>query len=271
MPALIERFGDWRRRLHPGAAALLEIGLLFLPAIPAYLWMWPSVSGASERIAQIVTYFYVLGGTLIIGLRRWRPGELGVNRNGIGLSLACGAILLAGRLLIIQAVDFGLERPVYSLASLIGQILFYFGLVGLVEELLFRGLIYRALEEWRGLRWAIWGTSIGFILWHIFGQGPLGGAAGFLLGLIFALMRWRAGGILGLILVHGLYDLESALLVSNSSQEILDFSRISIGNLFQAYLGFAVMLGVPFYLWKLHPRVKRLLADRVKKSATKAP
>jgi membrane protease YdiL (CAAX protease family) len=205
----------------------------------------------------------VLGGTLIIGLRRWRPGQLGINRGGIGLSLACGAVLLAGRLLIIRAVDFGLERPVYSLASLVGQILYYFGLVGLVEELLFRGLIYRALEEWRGLRWAIWGSNIGFIFWHIFGQGPLVGAAGFLVRLIFALMRWRAGGILGLILVHGLYDLETVLLVSDSSQEILDLSRLAIGDLFQAYLGFAVMLGVPLYLWKIHPQMGRLLGRRM--------
>jgi membrane protease YdiL (CAAX protease family) len=266
MPALIERINTRLKSLPPGVAALLEIGLLFLPAIPAYLWLWPNVSGTRQWIAQIVTYFYVLGGTLIIGLRRWRPGELGINRSGIGLSLACGAVLLIGRLLIIRAVDFGLEHPIYSLASLVGQLLYYFGLVGLVEELLFRGLIYRALEEWRGLRWAIWGTSIGFILWHIFGQGPLVGAAGLLLGLIFALMRWRAGGILGLILVHGLYDLESALLVSNSSQEILDLSQISVGNLFQAYLGLAVMLGVPLYLWKLHPRLEHLLAHRTPSS-----
>jgi membrane protease YdiL (CAAX protease family) len=256
---LIERFHGWLQNLPPGAAALLEIGLLFLPAIPAYLWMWPNVSGTGEWIAQIATYIYVLGGTLIIGLRRWRPGELGINQSGIGLSLACGAVLLAGRLLIIQAVDFGLDRPVYSPASLIGQVLYYFGLVGLVEELLFRGLIYLALKEWLGLRWAVWGSSIGFIFWHIFGQGPLVGAAGFLVGLIFALMRWRAGGILGLILVHGLYDLETVLLVSNSSQEILDLNRLAIGNLFQAYLGFAVMLCVPLYLWKLHPRVEHLL------------
>jgi membrane protease YdiL (CAAX protease family) len=262
MPFLIERIATRLKSLSPGTAAMLETGLLFLPAIPAYLWMWPNVSGTSEWIAQVVTYVYILGGTLIIGLRRWGPGDLGVNRSGIGLSLACGAVLLAGRLLIIRTVDFGLKRPVYSPAGLVGQILYYFGLVGLVEELLFRGLIYQALKEWLGLRWAIWGTSIGFVLWHIFGQGPLVGAAGFLLGLIFALMRWRAGGILGLILVHGLYDLESALLVSNSSQEILDLSQVAIGSLFQAYLGFALMLGVPLYLWKLHPRMERLLQRR---------
>jgi hypothetical protein len=50
---------------------------------------------------------------------------------------------------------------------LIGDVLFYLLLVGVTEELVFRGLMYRALEEWRGTRWAIWGTTIAFGLWHV--------------------------------------------------------------------------------------------------------
>jgi hypothetical protein len=56
MIVLIERNIARLRKLPPGAAALLETGLLFLPAIPAYLWMWPNFSGTSEWIAQIVTW-----------------------------------------------------------------------------------------------------------------------------------------------------------------------------------------------------------------------
>ena len=63
------------------------------------------------------------------------------------------------------------------------------------------------------MRWAIWGTSLGFMLWHVPGQGLLVGLAGFIIGLVFALVRWRAGGIAGLILVHGLADITSAELL----------------------------------------------------------
>ena len=62
---------------------------------------------------------------------------------------------------------------------------------------------------------AIWGSSFGFLLWHVFGQGPLAGMATFVIGLLFALIRWRAGGILGLIIFHGLWDLETVWLVTN--------------------------------------------------------
>jgi hypothetical protein len=30
-------------RMHPNLAALLEVGVMFLPAIPAYLWIWPNL------------------------------------------------------------------------------------------------------------------------------------------------------------------------------------------------------------------------------------
>ncbi len=29
--------------LQPGLSAMLEVGIMFLPAIPAYVWMWPNV------------------------------------------------------------------------------------------------------------------------------------------------------------------------------------------------------------------------------------
>jgi hypothetical protein len=51
------------------------------------------------------------------------------------------------------------------------------------------------------------------------------------------------------VLLHGLYDLETALLVSDSSQEIADLSRTGIQNIFLAYLGLTAMLPVPVWLW----------------------
>ena len=248
-----------KTRLHPGLAALFEVGIMFLPAIPAYLWMWPNVKGAGLWVAQIITYVYVLAGTLWIGLRRWNLGKLGINKDGLLLSLACGSAILAGRLLIILAIDWGFSPPNISLPWLTGQVLYYFGLVGLVEELLFRGLVYRALGEWRGERWAIWGSSIGFVLWHIFGQGPLMGAAALFIGLLFALIRWRGGGILGLIVLHALWDLQSVLLVSGSNKEIFSVGRQDIIHPAWIILGYAMILIVAVYLWKVHPMIKGVL------------
>jgi membrane protease YdiL (CAAX protease family) len=243
-------------RMPRGLSALLEVGLMFLPAIPAYLWLWPNVEGMQAEIAQLVTYGYILAGTLFIGRRRWSWEALGMNRKGLGLSLGCGLALLGGRLLVILAVEWGGRPAEYSPLAVVGQVLYYIGVVGLVEELLFRGLIYRALEEWRSVRWAIWGSTIGFMLWHISGHGPLIAAATFVIGLVFALLRWRGGGILGLIVLHGLWDLQAVLLVSDSNAKVLSWGRPEIPHLGWMLVGLGLMVSVPVYLWVVYPRLR---------------
>ena len=245
---------------HPHRSALLELGLFFLPALPAYLWIWPNINGLANDIFQVFVYSYILAGTLFIGLRRWNWDQLGVNRKGLGLVLACGLAILAARFMIVQSIHWNISPPQLTVLRLLGSLVYYFGLVGLVEELLFRGLIYRLLEDWRGTRWAIWGSSIGFGLWHVFGQGLLLGAAGVAIGLLFALLRWRAGGILGLIILHALWDIETVVLVSGSNAEILDeIKNISFTNLALVWIGTLLLFGVPLYVWLLHPRLERWL------------
>ena len=236
----------------PSLRALLELALLFLPAVPAYLFLWPNVSGTAQNLVQIMVYFYILAGTLWIGLRRWSWDQLGVNRRGFWLSLICGLFITVGRILVVLSVDWGAEPPAFNFLRLAGEILYYFGLVGLVEELLFRGLVYRLLEDRLGLRWAIWGSSFGFGLWHIFGQGLLVGLGTFFLGLLFALIRWRAGGILGLIIAHGLIDITVVQLVPEINTTI--YGQIALPHPFVAYFGFFMILAVPIYLWKIYPR-----------------
>jgi hypothetical protein len=141
---------------------------------------------------------------------------------------------------------------------LLGDVLFYVGAVGVTEELLFRGLIYRALEDWRGRRRAIWGSALGFGLYHVGGQGPLGLIAGLLMGVIFGAIRWRAGGIAGLIVVHGLTDVTSLIMLPTLNPQ--DFGRPDIASPTLLVLGYALILAVPVYLWKFHPHVEPLLA-----------
>lgn len=235
--------------------ALLEMIVLFLPSIPAYIWLWPNVTGASLWAADIVVYLYVLAGTLFIGLRRWKPDALGLNNRGLAVSLGSGLLLVGGRVLVMLAVNWGKAPPPYSALRLAGDILYYFGLVGLVEELLFRGLVYRIFEDWLGLRWAIWGSSLGFMLWHIFGHGPIIGLVTLFFGLFFALARWRAGGILGLVVVHGLMDITSAAMLPDN--DVLGLGRPQIPYPGLLVVGYLLILLVPLYLWKIHPRVIR--------------
>jgi len=125
----------------------------------------------------------------------------------------------------------------------------------LVEELLFRGLVYRIFQDWLGLKWAIWGSSLGFMLWHIFGHGPIIGLATLFFGLFFALARWRAGGILGLVVVHGLMDITSAAMLPDS--DVLGLGRPQVPYPGLLAVGCLLILLAPLYLWKIHPQVMR--------------
>ena len=247
------------KRLHPSLLALLEVGMMFLPAIPAYLWVWPNISGTALDIWQTVVYLYVIAGTIFLGRRRYGWSELGLNRRGIGLAAGCGAVLLAARLGIILGIDWQVDPAPLTWWGLLGELLFYLALVGFGEELLFRGLIYRLLEDWRGVRWAIWGSSAGFLLWHVFGQGLLVGFATLLIGLLFALIRWRGGGIVGLIFLHALWDLETVLLVADSNAAILSGGEMAFTSPLLVWVGTLVLFLVPVYVWLIYPRLKARL------------
>jgi membrane protease YdiL (CAAX protease family) len=187
-----------------GMIALAQVIAMFVPGIPAYIWLWPNVSGTTADLVQVFVYLYFLAGCLFIGLRRWNLDELGLNRRGIALSLICGSSLIAVLILGRWALNLPIEPQPLTVERIAFDIVYYFGLVGLIEELLFRGVLYRALDELRSTRLAIWGTAIAFGVYHVGGQGLIGGFGTALIGLLFALIRWRAGGIVGLIVIHGM-------------------------------------------------------------------
>jgi membrane protease YdiL (CAAX protease family) len=242
-----------RARLHPGVKVLIQIGCLFLPGIPAYLWLWPNVEGTPWlKPVQVLVYLYFLIGALVIGRQRWNWQQLGFNRHGLGLSLICGTVLVAGRMLIMYSLKLPASPNPIAFVGLIGDVIFYLVCVGLTEELLFRGVLYRVLDEWRGTRLAIWGSALAFGLYHIGSQGVAGAIGTGFIGLILAAIRWRAGGIIGLIIAHGLLDITSAVMLPTLDVEQL--VHISIARPMWLLLGYVLILMVPIYLWKFyHP------------------
>jgi membrane protease YdiL (CAAX protease family) len=232
-----------------GLKALLEIGLMLAPGIPASIWIWPKITGTAWAApAQILVYAYFLMGALLIGLRRWNLSQLGINRHGIVLSLLSGGALLLGRILIVLGTNLAIGLPSVSPSQLLFDFLFYVFLVGAVEEFLFRGLIYHALKQVQGTRLAIWGSALVFGLYHVGWQGVIGGVGTALIGLIFGVIRWRAGGILGLILVHGLIDFVAVETYQAASLPMIEQAQIN--NPAWAILGALIVAAVPLILWK---------------------
>jgi membrane protease YdiL (CAAX protease family) len=78
-----------------------------------------------------------------------------------------------------------------------------------------------------------------------------------LYGLLFALLRWRTGSILGAILVHGLMDFASTLLLPNTDVVSVSQSRPNIPHPFWMIFGLVLIIVPPIYLWLFHPLVKR--------------
>ncbi len=243
------------QRLPGGLQALIEVGILFLPGIPAYIWLWPNVEGTDwHEPMQVLMYVYFLIGAVVIGRRHWNWRQLGLNRDGLSLSLVCGALLVAGRMLIMYSLTLPASPGSITAAALVGDVLFYLVCVGFTEELLFRGLLYRAFDEWRGRRLAIWGSALAFGLYHIGSQGIAGAIGTGFIGLILAVIRWRAGSIIGLILTHGLIDITSKLMLPTLDVE--QIVRIRIEQPALLLLGYALILAVPIYLWKFYHPLK---------------
>jgi membrane protease YdiL (CAAX protease family) len=244
--------------------ALMEVGLLFLPSIPGLLWLWPAIppDSALHTAVQCLVYVYFLGGAIYIGRRRspqhpsgWSWAQLGVSRKGLGLSLACGAGMLAllacGRLALADPLQFAPLDPLQAAWTLI----FYIGFVGVCEEFLFRGLLYHVLHGLAGSLLAILGSTLAFALWHIGWAGPLqmGGIA--LIGGIYALARWRGGNIPGLALGHGLYDILVYALYQGVDRDAISIT--SIANRGYALVGDLILLLMLGYLLWIHPRLRK--------------
>jgi len=245
--------------MHPGISALLEIAILFLPSIPAYIWMWPNVVNTDLFYpVQSLVYVYVLAGGLFIGLRRWSWHELGFNNRGIFLGMVCGSVLVAELILLHIGLGWPLQFRSFSLLRFAWEIIFYFAFVGLVEEFMFRGLVYRALDDIRGPALAIIGSSIGFALWHAGRMGPLL-IGPFAIGIIFSLIRWRGGGIIGLIIIHGFYDLFATQLdMPIAFESFTQILQLPIANPIAFVAGDILMIALVVYLLKGHPRIKVL-------------
>lgn len=141
------------------------------------------------------------------------PRRVGLDWEGVPRSL-----VLLSPLMVVLAVTFWLD-PTVSLGDAlssrtIGIAIFAACLIGLVEELVFRGFIVGLLGGVRAPVLAVVGSSILFAAPHVIAadgtpqQHPLLVAftvAG-LFGVPFALVYLRTGSILGLAIVHAAWD-----------------------------------------------------------------
>jgi len=187
-------------QMHTGEAPLLQ-------AVTRGLG-WPFLLAALFLLALVVW-------------QQWR--DVGLNQMPSGRSLWLTWLpmlyIVAG---LAFAVVFGLP-PVGVLA----WILFNTFLVGLSEELMFRGVLLQAFRRTVSIWPAVWLTTLSFGAIHIlnvFMTGELRtaliqSAAAALSGLLFIALRLRTGSLWPCIVVHGLWDFATFTVAAARSGE----------------------------------------------------
>jgi membrane protease YdiL (CAAX protease family) len=120
----------------------------------------------------------------------------------MALGVATSAVLVWFHWLVRPEVThLAAKLPMIFLQNLVVAALCFSALNALLEELVFRGVLYEALAaEWGGAV-AVGGTAAAFGLGHLAGYPPgiTGAILAGLYGIALGLLRWWAGG-LGLVL-----------------------------------------------------------------------
>jgi len=144
----------------------------------------------------------------------------GIGRNiGIGLAAYVGFVILIGGLELLRSgIDVDQNAPaipkvVIDGAMIMSLIAYWFVLVvaaPIVEEMQFRGLLYRGLEAKMGALATIATTSVVFGLLHYLGFGWPRAVATGCLGFLLGVIRWRTGNTTAAIVVHATINFAAA-------------------------------------------------------------
>jgi uncharacterized protein len=146
----------------------------------------------------------------------------GVARNiGIGLAAYVMFVVLLGVLEVLRSAGVPSAPPtqgakvVIDTAMILSLAAYWFLLVvaaPIVEEMLFRGLLYRGLEAKVGALATIMITSVLFGMVHYLGFGWPRAVATGCLGLLFGVIRWRTGNTTAAMVTHATINFAAASL-----------------------------------------------------------
>jgi membrane protease YdiL (CAAX protease family) len=76
-----------------------------------------------------------------------------------------------------------------------------------VEEILFRGILFKLFRRRYSAKWTILSTSFLFSFAHIYLHSPLWAIATFVPGILFGILRDRSGNIYASMALHYIYNL----------------------------------------------------------------
>lgn len=220
------------------------VPLLFIAPIAAIL-IWALGLDPSEQLTRGILYGCLFLACIAIGRWKFSLKATGITSENIGRSL-----LYAGIILVTSYAFIFAAQPPKGLAdvglAIWSPILFYLA-VALAEETWFRGLIFKALNDWRGSLLAIFGSALIFGLMHAPTMGWRGLAFSISMGLPYAIVRLKTGNILSLIVIHWL---------TNLADSFIHLSTTSLDIVWLALMYILVFPGVSLFILLLDRRLR---------------
>ncbi|MCA1666946.1 MAG: CPBP family intramembrane metalloprotease [Thermomicrobia bacterium] len=182
-------------------APLIRVVSLALPLAKLPVVSWSLTISVPLGVAVIVAAW-------ILGLSR---DDLGLRRSRALPQIGIGLLGIP-----FGVISYLILRPASLVATLDWQMLIVPALIllvstGLLEELIFRGMLQSAVETMLG-RWGIVYSSAVFAALQIGNRSPLLIAYAFLVGLVFALSVRRTHSIIGTTIAHGLMSIGAYLI-----------------------------------------------------------
>lgn len=178
-----------------------------------------------RMILMIVTQWllFLIPAILMI-INKEKLSSIGIKKEKIPLQIGIGVLLAVSMSLVFTVfpILLGFKEMVGSTSytqvwKFIYQFIYTISGVGLAEELIFRGYIFKKLLEIKNAKWfAIIISSVLFGLFHIFNGSIIQVLVTAFIGFLFCIFREKIKGcnLISLIIAHGMYDAMIVLWVS---------------------------------------------------------
>lgn len=178
-----------------------------------------------RMILMIVTQWllFLIPAILMI-MNKEKLSSIGFKKERIPLQIGIGVLLAVSMSLVFTVfpILLGFKEMVGStyytqVWKFVYEFIYAIFGVGLVEELIFRGYIFKKLLEIKDAKWfAIIISSVLFGIFHIFNGNIIQVFMTAFLGFLFCIFREKIKGcsLISLIIAHGMYDAMIVLWVS---------------------------------------------------------
>jgi membrane protease YdiL (CAAX protease family) len=193
---------DWRIA-HGMTFVLLMAGALAVPVLRPWPWFW---------LAPFVAYALLVVGMPCLRHSIWlRAGQ--ISRESVVATMAVMAVSVAALIVFhftarpdVDALRAAI--PINALGGVITAGIVFCVLNATLEELVFRGVLFDALESKWGSWFTVAATSLLFGVAHAHGypSGIIGVCMASLFGLVMGLLRLRTGGLVLPIAAHIVAD-----------------------------------------------------------------